>query len=84
MTYAATNPPVVAVPGIGGKPTIWVYVDGDDDATVNGSDYFTNGRDLGMKVGDILFLFDGTKVSAHYISGVDDDGNATAGFMAVA
>jgi hypothetical protein len=73
------------VPGIGGHPTIWVYKDGDDDSTINGAGYFTDGVSLGMKVGDILFHFDEAtpKGSAHAVLTVSGT-TVTLGFLAVA
>ena len=86
MTYATTNPPQCLVPAVGGKgPAIWTYESADDDATVNGTDYFTNGEALGMAVGDVLFVYEvDTKTSFHYVSAIDSDGNATCAFGAVA
>ncbi|MCA9245236.1 MAG: hypothetical protein KDA32_14865 [Phycisphaerales bacterium] len=87
MTYDTSNPPQCVVPAVGGKgPAIWTYEDGDDDATVNGADYFTNGEVLGMQVGDVVFVYDTAtpKTSFHYVSAIDSDGNATVSFGAVA
>lgn len=86
MSYSTSTPPACMVPSIGARPAIWVYQSADDDATVNGTDYFTNGEALGMKAGDIVFVYDTAtpKVSVHYVSAVDADGNATTAFAAVA
>jgi hypothetical protein len=48
---------------IAGAPNFWVYRTADTAATVDTSGYFTNGYDLGMRDGDLLFLYvTGTKV----------------------
>ena len=60
MAYETSNPPALISQGIGGTAgtRIWMYVDGDASATIDALDYFTNGYDLGMKVGDNLILVD--------------------------
>lgn len=85
MAYVVTNPPQCAVPGIGSAPAIWTYKSADDDATVNGASYFSNGAALGMKVGDLVYVFDsGTpKGSVHYVTSVSGAA-ATTAFAAVA
>lgn len=59
MAYVpATNPPRLVLEGaIGGTPSIWVYSSADAAATVDASGYFTNGVDLGMRDGDLIFVF---------------------------
>lgn len=86
MTYSTSNPPQLLVPSIGGKPAIWSYEDGDVDSDVNATDYFSNGEELGMQVGDMVWVYDTTtpKCSVHYVSAIDSDGNATTAFAAVA
>lgn len=86
MTYATTNPPQVLVPSIGARPAIWSYESADDDATVNGTDYITDALELGMKAGDLVYVYDTAtpKGSIHYVSAIDSDGNGTLAFAAVA
>lgn len=86
MTYATSNPPAKIAEQVGGNGSVWLYKSTDDDATVNGTDYFTNGEALGMQVGDIVLVIDTTtpKGSFHFVSAIDADGNATTGFGAVA
>jgi|AGTN01.3.fsa_nt_gi hypothetical protein len=56
MAYETTNPPrVIVSAGIAG-PAIWLYRDGDAHTDVDAAGYFTNGKQLGMKVGDILYV----------------------------
>lgn len=60
MAYVTSNPPRVLVQGaIGnGAPTIWAYSSADASATVAASQYFSNGKDLGMEVNDLVFVVD--------------------------
>lgn len=58
MAYATTNPPRCIVPGVGGGPNVWVYASADNLAAVRVAGYFSNGYDLGMRVGDIVFVQD--------------------------
>lgn len=57
MAYVTSNPPNLAVQAIAGV-RIWHYVSADAAATVDGSGYITNGGNLGMKVNDLVFVFD--------------------------
>lgn len=87
MSYATTNPPQLMVPAIGARPALWSYSSTDDDASVNGSGYFTNGKKLGMKLGDAVYVWDSTtpKGSMHYVSVVNSTtGAVTTAFAAVA
>lgn len=77
MAYSVTNPPMLYIPAIGNKPNFWVYSSTDDDGTVNGAGYFTDGASLGMKLNDIVIVVDTTTplVSLCSVSSV----NATTG-----
>jgi hypothetical protein len=57
--YATTNPPVkVAGNGPAGIQ-LWLYNGGVDAvATVRAAGYFSNAKDLGMRVGDCVISFD--------------------------
>ena len=86
MAYATTNPPQCLAPQVGGKgPAIWTYESADDDATVNGAGYISNAGDLGMAVGDLVYVYDTAtpKGSVHFVSAISS-GAATLGFAAVA
>lgn len=85
MAYATTNPPAKLVDTIGGGAALWIYKSTDDDATVNGAGYFSNGVTLGMAVGDIVLVIDTTtpKGSFHYVASVSGNA-ATTAFGAVA
>ncbi|WP_420961058.1 hypothetical protein [Brucella sp. IR073] len=60
MAYDVTNPPVNAFQRIGDGPAKFLYRSADTAATVKGAGYFTNGADLGMRVGDEVVILDTT------------------------
>lgn len=84
MGYSTSNPPRRIAGAIGGN-SVWHYSSADDDATVNGAGYFTNGVELGMKVGDIVHVFDTAtpKASYHGVNTISGS-TVTLGFGAVA
>jgi len=58
MSYAATNPPSKISNALGSGKNMWIYVSADAKATVVGAGYITNAVQLGMKVGDLVYVFD--------------------------
>ena len=61
MAYSTSTPPSKLVVGTSdgtAGPAIWVYRSADAIATVKGASYFSNGYDLGMVVGDVMFVYD--------------------------
>lgn len=71
--YSTSNPPVLLVAPIAhGLPALWMYSSSDSNATVDTSGYITNGGDLGMKVGDLVFVRYTTTpiVKMHYVISV--------------
>lgn len=54
MAYATTNPPALLQDRIMGGGAVWSYLSADERATVVAAGYFTNGRLLGMKLGDVV------------------------------
>jgi hypothetical protein len=59
MAYATTNPPIQLKGGFNeNAPSLYTYQSTDAAATVVGAGYFTNGRDLGMKLGDVVIVQD--------------------------
>lgn len=60
MAYATTNPPRLMVPSLGGGPQLWAYSSTDVVGDVDASGYFTNGEALGMRVGDMVWVYDST------------------------
>ena len=69
MAYETSNPPRLLVPGVSGSPNVWIYVDGDAHADVDGSGYFTNGYALGLRDGDQMIVVDtNLKITTwHYV-----------------
>ena len=77
MAYATSNQPYRVAGAIAG-PSIWIYHDGDVDSDVDAAGYFTDGDDLGMKKGDMLFHFDTAGVATFFfVSAVTAGGAAT-------
>lgn len=78
MTYATDNPPVCVAQATAG-PSVWVYVDADAHGTVSGSNYFSNGDALGMKVDDIVIVNDNNvpTCTIHRVASVTTGGAAT-------
>jgi hypothetical protein len=60
MAYSASNPPQRIAGSLGSGRSVWMYVSADPIATVDDSGYFANGGQLGMKVGDIVFVVNTT------------------------
>lgn len=59
MAYSTSTAPgkVAQKNGSNGR-TIWSYVSADSFAVVSAAGYFSNGSDLGMKVGDLVIVTD--------------------------
>jgi hypothetical protein len=55
MAYSTSAPPSMLTNRIGGQGAIWHYQSVDAAAVVRGANYFTNGLELGMKVGDVVY-----------------------------
>jgi len=76
MAYSTAAPPIRVHGGIAG-PSIWMYTHAtDDSAAVLAQDYITDGLDLGMKIGDLVYHFevDALLGTWHTVSTVDADG----------
>lgn len=81
MAYAVANPPVKLSWGpmanlnttesTSGPPALWGYASADAIATVKAANYFSNGQLLGMRKGDIVFVYDLTTpaVSVAFVTG---------------
>lgn len=72
MTYAGTtstspNPPLIVSQGITGHRT-WVYVSTHISTDVNGTGFFTDGYQLGMKKGDAVLVVGSTTYIIAYHS----------------
>lgn len=59
MAYDPSNPPgLVSRAPLYGAYQRWAYQSPDADTVVRAAGYFSNAKDLGMKVGDIVFVTD--------------------------
>lgn len=77
--YTTAIPPRLLSPGLGtAAKQIWEYNTTDSDATVKTAGYFTNGDKLGMRAGDIVFVYvTGTPaVYMHFVQTVNAGGSA--------
>jgi hypothetical protein len=78
MAYSATTPPALLVARVGGAaPALWSYRSVDPIATVRGANYVTDGLDLGMKAGDIVFSYE-TDQTAPALASVSVVGTVTS------
>ena len=59
MAYSAATPPVLVVQPMAGIRT-WFHTSADATAAADVAGFITNGQELGMKVGDIVFHKDST------------------------
>jgi hypothetical protein len=76
MAYVTTNPPALFASAVGGMSRFWVYKSADPIATVNTANYFTNGGALGLKVGDLMYVWDTVNALGHLVF-VNATGNGT-------
>ena len=81
MAYVTTNPPQQVWHSLGsGGRSGWYYASTDPSTDVDAVDYFSNGDDLGMRVGDIVYVVDtdtGPTATLHSVSAVTAGGAAT-------
>jgi len=79
MAYSTSNPPIADDDALGSGAVRWTYRSADTAATVAGANYFSNGDDLGMDVGDMVFILDTTtpKATVSIVSAVTAGGAAT-------
>lgn len=54
MAYSTTNPPALLQDRLMGGGAVWSYISADERAAVVAAGYFSNGRSLGMKLGDVV------------------------------
>lgn len=57
MAYSTSNPPRLVSQPIAGL-RIWQYTSADAVTAVRVSGYFTDGWDLGMRAGDLVYVLD--------------------------
>lgn len=58
MAYSTSNPPFLKSGPLTGPGKTWGYRSTDVATDVDAVGYFTNGHALGMRVGDIVEVFD--------------------------
>lgn len=59
MAYSTSNPPKLLVASLADQnPSVWTYESTDAATVVDGDGYISNGDDLGLKVGDVVFVTD--------------------------
>ena len=76
MAYATSNPPRLLCQSVGqASGNVWWYTSTDASTVVDGSGYFTNGWELGMRAGDIVISVksDASPISMqlHIVSSAD-------------
>jgi hypothetical protein len=72
MSYTPDTLSLINQP-IGNSPRIWLYVTAsDDNSTITGSGYFSDGVTKGMKVGDLVHAIatTGPKYKAYQVASV--------------
>lgn len=70
MAYSTSAPPVLLVHTMAFSRKIWGYVSADADTVVRVSGYITNGYDLGLRVGDLVIVWNsgaGPTVTMHQV-----------------
>ena len=80
MAYATSNPPKLLFPRVGSGQALWLYDSADIHTTVAGASYFSNGHDLGMRVGDVVIVSKNTATigaTIHTVQTVVAGGAAT-------
>ena len=85
MAYSTSAPPVKIAQGMGAG-SLWYYTSTDADSDVDAAGYFTDGDDLGMKVGDFVLVYESDAIVGSFmvVSAVTAGGAATVQFGAVA
>lgn len=80
MTYATTNPPKLISTGIANAGKFWEYKSTDIATTVDTSGYITNAKDLGMQIGNLVFVHQTNAspytVTIHSVIAINADGSA--------
>ena len=62
MAYVASAPPIKMWSTLAGNSG-WYYTSDDQATDVDATDYFTNGHDLGMRTGDVVYIIDADNTS---------------------
>ncbi len=82
MTYSTSNPPKLLVgsfSNVSGESSIWNYSSTNTAADINTDGFFTNGKSLGMKVGDVVQCTDTdaspVTITVHRVVAVNANGS---------
>ena len=58
MPYSTATPPIIATqPFSNTAPQVWTYSSADSHATIDGASYIADGKELGMRVGDLVIAW---------------------------
>lgn len=81
MAYSTSNPPKLVTQGVGGNgPKFWAYEStADAAADIDTAGFFTNGYDLGMRAGDLVFANLTKLVTAHTVITASSTGGVDLG-----
>jgi hypothetical protein len=80
MAYSTSSPPTLMSGPLTGAGKVWMYRSTDSTSAVDDSGYFTNGYDLGMRVGDLVYVFDtdtSDTMSLHRVTVANTTGSVT-------
>jgi len=64
MAYDGANLSLISEAPFTGAGKTWAYTEAAATTVIDGADYFTDGGNRGMKVGDILYHYDTTTAAA--------------------
>lgn len=86
MSYSTSTPPQLMAGNPGSGGSLWYYTSTDPHATVDNTDYFSNGSALGMAVNDVVIVVDSSTPTCtiHRVSTVTAGGAATIGAATLA
>ena len=62
MAYSTTNPPSYIAGPLTGAGGMWLHRSTELGTAVDAAGYFTNAKDLGMKVGDNVLVYESTNI----------------------
>lgn len=76
MAYATSTPPTHMFGPLTGAGQIWQYRTTELGSAADAAGYFTNAKDLGMKVGDMVLVYESTNVAmrSHVVITVSSTG----------
>lgn len=69
MAYDGANLSLVSEAPLTGAGKTWRYTEAATAATIDAADYFSDGGNRGMAVGDMLYHYDTTSAAAVIVTG---------------